>query len=133
MFRLLKLIVFLAAAAWAFQHYHPDGRRDGATSSGQIAGTREPYAGANRQIIVYGIECIQTRTYRKMLEKNRIPYQYRDINAAFRGREFASDIQPRLNASGISPQGISGALVDINGRFYIMPGAETIRAAAGIR
>jgi len=104
MFRFLRLLVFLGAMIWAIQH-HYHGKEPGASSSAS-SGSGGTYTAAQGgpPVIVYGIQCIQTRTYRKMLEKNGIRYEYRDINAPFSSPAYRSDLKPRLDASGIAPQ-----------------------------
>lgn len=77
-------------------------------------------------VLVYGIECPQTRDYIKQLKQSHIPYEYMDINTTFQSPAF-QEIEPRLNASGIHPANINGPLVDINGRFYIMPNMNVIQ------
>jgi hypothetical protein len=131
MFRLLKLVLFVAGVCWGFQHYRgkqTDSLAPVVAGQEKAAGWYSSSAAGDVHVIVYGIQCIGTTRYTKQLDQNHISYLYEDINAAFNGPAF-EDIKPRLAASGISPADIKGPLVDINGRFYLMPSPADIRAA----
>jgi hypothetical protein len=132
LFRFVKLIIFLAIVALSFKyHYehklqlHSLGRNfsDGEYSS--------PSAQNQAHIVVYGIQCVQTRKYIGMLDQNRIPYLYRDINKAIDSPQWKQTMVPRMAAANIKPEDITGPLVDIDGQVFLMPDIRTIKGQLG--
>jgi len=130
--RLIKLVVFVTVA-WLSFKYHM--KHDTATTTATAAPGRDhadgeyssPAAQSQPHLIVYGIQCVATRKYTGMLDQNRIPYLYKDINQTIKSPQWTQDIVPRMALSGIKPDDLKGPLVDINGRLYATPDIQTIR------
>ena len=93
--------------------------------SDRVAGATTPAKGGP-YVTVYGRDsCGYTKSLLSELADNGLRHDYRIVDKP----AVASRLHERMRAAGLSTRRYRLPVVDVNGRFYLRPGADTVQNA----
>ena len=93
--------------------------------SDRVAGATTP-AKSGPYVTVYGRDsCGYTQSLLSGLSDNGLRHEYRIVDEP----AVASRLHERMRAAGLSTRRYRLTVVDVNGRFYLRPGPDTVQKA----